>query len=241
MEEAKKLGAIALFGEKYGDKVRVVQFGSSVEFCGGCHAQSTGRIGMVRIVSESSVAAGVRRIEAVTGRAVEEMMDKQQDMVAELRALFNNVPDLITTVRRAIDDNAGLRKQLDEFKAQQALQFKKELIEKAHEVKGVKVIQGVLNIDTQNAKDMAFQLRGQFTEKLLVVIGGLCEGKPSLTVSLSDDLVAAGLNAGKLVREAGRLIQGGGGGQAHFATAGGKDPDGIVAAVTKVIELATAE
>jgi alanyl-tRNA synthetase len=169
------------------------------------------------------------------------MMDKQQDVVAELRSLFNNVPDLITTVRRAIDDNAGLRKQLDEFKAQQALQFKKELIEKAHEVKGIKVIQGVLNIDTQNAKDMAFQLRGQFTEKLLVVIGGLCEGKPSLTVSLSDDLVAAGLNAGKLVREAGRLIQGGGGGQAHFATAGGKDPDGIVAAVTKVIELATAE
>jgi alanyl-tRNA synthetase len=168
-------------------------------------------------------------------------MDKQQDMVAELRALFNNGPDLITTVRRAIDDNAGLRKQLDEFKAQQAQNFKKELIEKAQEVKGIKVIQGVLHIDPQNAKDMAFQLRGQFTENLLVVIGGLFEGKPSLTVSISDDLVAVGLNAGKLVREAGRLIQGGGGGQAHFATAGGKDPDGIVAAVSKIVEMVTAE
>ena len=240
MEEAKKLGAIALFGEKYGDKVRVVQFGSSVEFCGGCHAQSTGRIGMVRIISESSVAAGVRRIEAVTGRAVEELMDKQQDLVADLRALFNNVPDLMGTIQRAINENADLRKQLDDFKAQRAQQYKQELIANAREEGGVKVISGVINLDPQVAKDMVFQLRAQFTENLIVAIGSLFEGKPSLTVSFSDDLVASGLNAGKAVREAGRLIQGGGGGQAHFATAGGKDPDGIVAAVTKVIELATA-
>ncbi len=241
LEEAKKLGAIALFGEKYGDKVRVVQFGSSVEFCGGCHAQSTGRIGMVRIVSESSVAAGVRRIEAITGRAVEEMMDKQQDLVADLRALFNNVPDLMGTIQRAINENADLRKQLDDFKAQKAQQYKQELIANAREVAGVKVISGVVNLDPQVAKDMVFQLRGQFAENLIVVIGGLFEGKPSLTVSFSDDLVASGLNAGKAVREAGRLIQGGGGGQAHFATAGGKNPDGLLSAVEKVIELATAE
>lgn len=241
LEEAKKLGAIALFGEKYGDKVRVVQFGSSVEFCGGCHAQSTGRIGMVRIVSESSVAAGVRRIEAITGRAVEEMMDKQQDLVADLRALFNNVPDLMGTIQRAINENADLRKQLDDFKAQKAQQYKQELIANAREVAGVKVISGVVNLDPQVAKDMVFQLRGQFAEGLIVVIGGLFEGKPSLTVSFSDDLVASGLNAGKAVREAGRLIQGGGGGQAHFATAGGKNPDGLLSAVEKVIELATAE
>ena len=241
LEEAKKLGAIALFGEKYGDKVRVVQFGSSVEFCGGCHAQSTGRIGMVRIVSESSVAAGVRRIEAITGRAVEELMDKQQDMLADIRSLFNNVPDLLTTINKAIAENADLHKQLDEFKAQKAQQLKADLIEKAKEINGIKVIHGVVTLDAQLVKDIAFQLRGQFTENLIVVIGSISEGKPALTVSFSDDLVASGLNAGKMVREAGRLIQGGGGGQAHFATAGGKDPDGVVAAVEKVIELATAE
>ena len=239
IEEAKKLGAIALFGEKYGDKVRVVQFGSSVEFCGGCHAQSTGRIGMVRIIAESSVAAGVRRIEAITGHAVEELMDKQQDLIADIKALFNNVPDLTTTIQKAINENAELRKQLDEFKAQKAQQYKKELIEKAVEKAGVKVISGVLPVDAQTAKDMAFQLRAQFTEKLVVIIGGVAEGKPSLTVSFSDDLVAAGLDAGKAVREAGRLIQGGGGGQPHFATAGGKNPEGLMAAIDKVVELAT--
>lgn len=239
MEEAKKLGAIALFGEKYGDKVRVVQFGSSIEFCGGCHAQSTGRIGMMRIVSESSVAAGVRRIEAVTGKAVETMMDKQQDLVADLRAMFNNVPDLISTVRKAIDDNAELRHQVDEYKAHRAQQYKAELIEKAREINGMKVISGIILADAQSAKDIAFQLRNQFPENLVVVIGALSDEKPSLTVCFSDDLVASGLNAGTLVREAGRLIKGGGGGQAHFATAGGKDPEGIMPAVEKVVELVT--
>ena len=239
MEEAKKLGAIALFGEKYGDKVRVVQFGSSIEFCGGCHAQSTGRIGMVRIVSESSVAAGVRRIEAVTGKAVEALMDKQQDLVADLRAMFNNVPDLVSTVRKAIDDNAELRHQVDEYKAQRAQQYKAELIEKAREINGMKVISGIILADAQSAKDIAFQLRNQFSENLVVVIGTIFAEKPSLTVCFSDDLVAGGLNAGTLVREAGRLIKGGGGGQAHFATAGGKDPEGILSAVEKVVELVT--
>ena len=241
MEEAKKLGAIALFGEKYGDKVRVVQFGNSIEFCGGCHAQSTGRIGMMRIISESSVAAGVRRIEAVTGKAVETAMDKQQDLLSDLRALFNNVPDLLATVRKAIDDNAGLRKQLDEFKAQRAQQCKKDLMEKARDINGMKVISGVILVDAQNAKDIAFQLRNQFTEHLVVVIGSVFEEKPSLTVCFSDDLVANGLNAGTLVREAGRLIKGGGGGQPHFATAGGKAPEGILSAVDKVVELVTAK
>ncbi|MDE5560955.1 MAG: alanine--tRNA ligase, partial [Bacteroidaceae bacterium] len=231
LEEAKKLGAIALFGEKYGDKVRVVQFGSSIEFCGGCHAQSTGRIGMMRIVSESSVAAGVRRIEAITGRAVEEQMDKLQDTFAELKALFNNAPDLMGTVQKAIDENAELRKRLDEFKAQKAQQYKAELIGKAREIGGVKVISGILPVDAQTAKDMAFQLRAQFPEKLVVVIGSVVPGKPTLTVSVSDDLAATGLHAGNMVREAGRLIQGGGGGQPHFATAGGKNPDGLKAAV----------
>jgi alanyl-tRNA synthetase len=240
IEEAKKLGAIALFGEKYGDRVRVVQFGTSVEFCGGCHASSTGCLGMMRIVSESSVAAGVRRIEAITGKAVEDLLDRLQDGMADLRALFNNAPDLMATVKKAINDNAELKKQLEAFKAEAALKFKESLIAKAREVNGVRVISGILPIEAQTAKDMAFQLRGAFTEQTLVVIGAESEGKPSLTVSLSEDLTKEGKNAGQMVREAGRLIQGGGGGQPHFAQAGGKDSSGLKAAVDKVVEMATA-
>ena len=238
IEEAKKLGAIALFGEKYGDKVRVVQFGTSIEFCGGCHAQSTGQLGMVRILSESSVAAGVRRIEAITGQAVEEMMNQQQDLLTDLRAMLNNAQDIRATIEKALAENAELKKQIDEFKAAQAGQYKAKLIASATEKNGIKVIAGVIPVDAQNAKDMAFQLRAQFTENLLVVIGGVSDGKPSLTVALSDDLVKAGKSAGTMIREAAKLMQGGGGGQPHFATAGGKNPDGVQAAVDKVVELA---
>ncbi len=237
IEEAKELGAIALFGEKYGDKVRVVQFGSSVEFCGGCHASSTGCLGMVRIISESSIAAGIRRIEAVTGKGVEGMMDKMQDLLTDLKALFNNTPNLKTAIQKAIEDNAELKKQVDEFKAQKVVEIRKELTEKAKDVNGIKIIAAVLPLDAQGAKDIAFQLRAQFTERLAVVLGCHADGKPSLTVCFSDDLVAEGQNAGKMVREAGKLIQGGGGGQAHFATAGGKNPDGLSSAVDKIVEL----
>ena len=238
IEEAKKLGAIALFGEKYGDRVRVVKFGDSVEFCGGCHAASTGQIGMVRITSESSIAAGVRRIEAITGKEVEAMYDIMQDFMADLRTLLNNAPDLMATIQKAIADNKELQSQVDEFKAQKAQEFKKMLIERAKTIHGTKVISGVLPVEPQYAKDMAFQLRSQFPENLLVVIACAPGGKPTLTVSLSDDLVAEGKNAGTLVREAAKLMKGGGGGQPHFATAGGKDPDGMKAAIDKVIELA---
>ena len=238
IEEAKKLGAIALFGEKYGDKVRVVKFGSSVEFCGGCHAQATGQLGMVRIISESSIAAGVRRIEAITGKKVEEMLDKAQDFIADLRTLLNNAPDLKTTIQKAIADNKELQAQVDEFKAQKAQEYKKTLIEQAKTINGVKVISGIVIAEPQNVKDMVFQLRTQFPEQLLVVIACASAGKPTLTVGLSDDLVKEGKNAGQLVREAAKLMQGGGGGQPHFATAGGKNPDGMKAAVDKVIELA---
>ena len=238
IEEAKKLGAIALFGEKYGDRVRIVQFGTSVEFCGGCHASSTGCLGMVKIISESSIAAGVRRIEAITGKGVEDMLDGMQDFVADLKSLFNNAPDLMATIQKAISENKELQAQVDSFKAQKAQEYKKALIEKARDINGVKVMSSVFPLDAQNAKDIAFQLRGQFADHLLVVIGSVDHGKPTLTVSLSDDLVKEGKNAGALVREAGKLIKGGGGGQPHFATAGGKDPDGLQAAVTKIIELA---
>ena len=237
IEEAKQLGAIALFGEKYGDKVRVVKFGSSVEFCGGCHAKATGQIGMVRITSESSVAAGVRRIEAITGAAVEKLMDDAQDLQNDLRALFNNTPNLLDTISKAISENKELQAQVEEFKSQKAAQLKEAIISKAQDINGTKVISGVLPIDPQNAKDIAFQLRAQFPERLLVAIGCAAGGKPTLTVAFSDDLVKEGKHAGQIVREAGKLIQGGGGGQPHFATAGGKNADGLKSAVDKVIEL----
>ena len=239
IEEAKKLGAIALFGEKYGDKVRVIQFGTSVEFCGGCHVQRTGNIGMVRIISESSIAAGVRRIEAITGKAVEETLDKMQDTLAELRSFFNNAPDLVSTIRKYIDENSDLKKTVEEYREQKVQEIKKVLIDKSQDVNGIQVISGVCPIDAQSAKDIAFQLRGQFTEHLVVAIGAGLDEKPNLTLSLSDDMVGEGKNAGKIIREAARLIQGGGGGQPHFATAGGKNPDGLQDAVNKMVELAT--
>ncbi len=239
IEEAKKLGAIALFGEKYGDKVRVIQFGTSVEFCGGCHASSTGCIGMVRILSESSVAAGVRRIEAITGKAVEEAIDKQQDMICSLRALFNNAPDLIGTIQKAINDNAELRKQVEDTMREKAADLKKEMIAKQKTMNGITVLSAITPLSAEFVKDIAFQLRAEM-ENSLVIIGSLADGKPLLTAAASDSIVAAGVNVGKNIREAAKLMQGGGGGQPHFATAGGKNPDGLHAAVQKLIELLTA-
>ncbi len=238
IEKAKELGAIALFGEKYGDEVRVVQFGSSIEFCGGTHVSATGKIGMVKIVAESSVAAGVRRIEAITGAKVEEMLDAIQDTMNDLKALFNNAPDLKAAISKYIDENAGLKKQVDEYMKEKEASVKAKLIEGAKEINGVKVIKSVLPMPADAVKNIAFQLKGQFSENLFVVIGSVFDGKPLLTVTMSDDVVKSGLNAGQLVREAAKLIQGGGGGQPHFATAGGKNPDGLIPAVDKVIELA---
>ena len=236
--EAKELGAIALFGEKYGDEVRVIQFGKSVEFCGGTHVKATGHIGMMKIVSESSVAAGVRRIEAYTGARVEEMLDTIQDTLTDLKALFNNAPDLANAIRKYIDENAGLKKQVDEFMKEKEAQIKQTLLKNIQEINGIKVIKTCMPIPAEAIKNIAFQLRGEITENLFFVAGTVDAQKPLLTVMLSDNLVAGGLNAGELVKDAAKLIQGGGGGQAHFATAGGKNADGLHAAVDKVIELA---
>ena len=239
IEEAKKLGAIALFGEKYGDKVRVIQFGSSVEFCGGCHASSTGCIGMVRILSESSVAAGVRRIEAITGKAVEDQMDRLQDMITGLRGLFNNAPDLVGTIQKAISDNADLRKQVEDVMRERAADLKKQMLAEQKEINGLKVLSAITPLGPEFVKDIAFQLRAE-VENSIVVIGSVAGGKPLLTAAASDGAVAAGVNIGKNIREAAQLMQGGGGGQPHFATAGGKNVEGIHAAVEKLIELLTA-
>lgn len=238
IEEAKELGAIALFGEKYGDHVRVIQFGSSVEFCGGTHVAATGNIGMVKIISESSVAAGVRRIEAYTGARVEELMNTIEDTLHDLKALFNNAPDLAGTIRKYIDENAGLKKQVEDFMKEKEAQLKERLLKNVQEVNGVKVIKFCAPLPAETVKNIAFQLRGQITENLFFVAGTEAEGKPMLTVMLSDNLVAGGLKAGNLVKEAAKLIQGGGGGQPHFATAGGKNVDGLNAAIDKVLELA---
>ncbi len=238
-EEAKQLGAIALFGEKYGDKVRVVRFGPSCEFCGGIHASSTGRIGFFKIISESSVAAGIRRIEAKTGKECEELLYQIEDTLKAIRCFFNNAKDLEGVIRKYIDEHDTMKKEIESYQAQAVERAKDQLLSKAREVNGVKVISAILPIDAQSAKDLAFKIRQAQPDHLLCVIGSLYQEKPLLTIMLSDDMVSEHqLNAGQMVREAAKLIQGGGGGQPHFATAGGKNADGLSAAVDKVIELA---
>lgn len=239
IEEAKEMGAVALFGEKYGDKVRVVRFGPSCEFCGGIHAKSTGRIGLFKIISESSVAAGVRRFEAITGRQCEEAMYAIEDTVKAIRSLFNNAKDLKGVIEKYMDEHDTMRKEIEQFQAQAVQRTKDELIKRAETVNGVTVIKAVLPIDGNAAKDLVFKIREAIPSHLLCVIGSTAQQKPLLSVMLSDDMVKEqGLNAGQMVREAAKLIQGGGGGQPHFASAGGKNVDGISAAVDKVIELA---
>ena len=237
IEKAKELGAIALFGEKYGDKVRVVQFGSSVEFCGGCHVSATGKIGMVKIMSESSVAAGVRRIEAITGAKVEELLYNIQDTLSELKGMFNNAPDVKAAVAKAIEESASLKKQMESMVKEKAAQAKQTLIASSTMINGINVFKGVLPLPADAVKDIAFQLRAE-QENALVIIGSVYDDKPMLTAAASDSLIKEqGINVGKTIREAAKLIQGGGGGQPHFATAGGKNPDGLSAAVDKFIEL----
>ena len=238
LEEAKKLGAIALFGEKYGDKVRVVRFGPSCEFCGGIHASSTGRIGMFKIISESSVAAGIRRIEAVTGKQCEEMLYAMEDTAKAIGNMFNNAKDLQGAIAKFIDEHEDLKKEVETMKAQAAARIKAKLIEQVQNINGVNVIKAVVPADAQQCKDIVFQIREAMPGSLVCALGTKVGGKPSITVMLSDDMVKDhNLNAGKIVREAAKLIQGGGGGQPFFATAGGKNADGISAAIDKAVEL----
>ena len=238
-DEAKKLGAIALFGEKYGEKVRVVRFGPSCEFCGGIHASSTGRIGMFKIVSESSVAAGIRRIEAKTGENCEELMYNIEDTLKAVKSFFNNAKDLQGVIQKYIEEHDTMKKEIEAFQAQAVERTASQLVKQAREVAGVKVVSAVLPMEPAAAKDLAFKIRASVQGSLLCVLGTHHQNKPQLTIMLSDDMVSDHqLNAGQMVREAAKLIQGGGGGQPHFAQAGGKNADGLSAAVDKVIALA---
>ena len=238
-EEAKKLGAIALFGEKYGDKVRVVRFGPSCEFCGGIHASSTGRIGFFKIISESSVAAGIRRIEGRTGKACEDLLYQTEDILKAVKSFFNNAKDLQGVIQKYIEEHDSMKKEIEGFQAQAVERAAKTLVEKARLVNGVKVVTSVIPMSPAAAKDLAFKVRAAVEGSLLCVIGSHDSDKPQLSIMMSDDMVSDhGLNAGQMVREAAKLIQGGGGGQPHFAQAGGKNVDGLSAAVDKVLELA---
>ena len=239
-EEAKKLGAIALFGEKYGDKVRVVRFGPSCEFCGGIHAKATGKIGFFKIVAESSVAAGIRRIEAKTGKECEELLYQTEDLMKAVKSFFNNAKDLQATIHKYIEEHDSMKKDIEQFQAQRVQALSQELVSKARVVNGVTVVATAkLPIAPNAAKDLVFKIRELHPENLVCAIGTIFEGKPMLNIMLSDDMVKdCGLNAGQIVREAAKLIQGGGGGQPHYASAGGKNADGLSAAIDKVIELA---
>jgi alanyl-tRNA synthetase len=238
LEKARELGAIALFGEKYGDKVRVVRFGPSCEFCGGVHASSTGRIGLFKISSESSVAAGIRRIEAITGKNCEEMIYVWEDTIKNLRQLFNNAKDLQAVVSKYIEEHESMKKQIEDFRVQNVERIKEQLVKKVQVVNGVNVVSAVLPINPPTAKDLVFKVSHEIPERLLCVVGSVFEGKPMLNLMLSEDMVRElGYNAGQMIREAAKLIKGGGGGQPHYASAGGKDSDGIGAAVDKIVSM----
>lgn len=238
IDEAREMGAMALFGEKYGDHVRVIRFGSSTEFCGGTHVASTGVIGTLRITSESSVAAGVRRIEAVTGAAAENYLYEQADMIDTIRQLFNNSPQLKTAIRKTLEENAELGKQVGEYIREQIAEKKRQLLEKRVEVGGVRLFLVEREAPAEIVKDIAFQIAGELHEPFVFIAACVepSSSKPSLTLMISKDLVESrGWNASQLLRAAAKHIQGGGGGQPHFATAGGKNADGLNAAVEELL------
>ena len=234
--DAMALGAMALFGEKYGDEVRVVKYGSSVELCGGTHIPATGMIGFLHVIGESSIAAGVRRIEAVTAEGAEQFVYAQQDLIRELRALMNHMPNLAQAMKKSIEENAEMKKQIEDYIREKSMRLKEEIVAKASESNGIKVMQFVGKANADAMKNVAFQIKAETTDSFVFVAGIIDDNKCTLMLMLSDDLVKEGLHAGKIVKEAAKHIQGGGGGQPHFATAGGKNMEGLSIAVGAVKE-----
>jgi len=237
VEEAKSMGAMALFGEKYGDKVRVIKFGDSIELCGGTHTSATGNIGMFKIMSESAIAAGVRRIEATTGEYAEKLIQGNEDILLSVRAMFNNAPNLVGSISKLVEENENYRRQMEEFMKERSVELKNKLTEDKQYINGVYVITLKGEFHPEIIKNLAFAFKPE--ENTIFIAGYEFDKKANLALMYSDDLVAHGRNAGKDIREAAKLIEGGGGGQSFFATAGGKNADGISAAIAKLIELAT--
>ena len=234
--EAQAMGAMALFGEKYGDEVRVIRYGDSVELCGGTHVDNTGNIGMIRIISESSIAAGIRRIEAITGENVEKALDDMTQTLREVGGMLNNAPDVVAALRRPIAENAELQKQVEEYFKEKIAGMVKNLLAEAREVNGVKLVtlNGIRIPDV--VKNVAFGVRASSPEATAFVAATAdMSGKPLLTVMLTDDLVKRGMNASVMVREAAKAIKGGGGGQPGFAQAGGKNKDGLLDAYNTLV------
>jgi alanyl-tRNA synthetase len=236
MAEAEAAGAIMLFGEKYGDKVRMVTFGPSTELCGGTHTSATGTIGMFKIVSESAISAGVRRIEAVTGEVAEAMVYEAQDTISSIEQIVRS-PKLVQAVEKVMENNAALNREVEDMRKEKVVALAQSIATEATETNGVKLIKLSTNYSGEVLKDLAFAIRQRVSERLVMVIGNVFEGKPTLSVMLSDDMVAMGADAGATVREAAKLMNGGGGGQKHYATAGGKNVDGVQAAIEKAIEM----
>ncbi len=233
--KAKEMGAMALFGEKYGDDVRVIKYGPSIELCGGCHVSSTGRIGSVRIVMETSIAAGIRRIEAVTAAQADHLYYAQQDMLTGLRALFNNAPDLAGAVQKAVAENQSLKKEIENFMAEKLEQFRDRLIDRAEDYNGIKLVRVQGNVQPDMIRGVLPLLRGRFTDVQFAVVGATeWEGKPMISVFLSQPLVDAGKNAGQMIKSAAKHIQGGGG-QAWMATAGGRNAAGLQPAMEELL------
>ena len=236
--KAKEMGAMALFGEKYGDDVRVIKYGPSIELCGGCHVSSTGRIGSVRIVMETSVAAGIRRIEAVTAAKADTIYYEMQDMLSGLKALFNNASDLTAAIHKSIEENAGLKKQIEDFMAEKIERYRDELISHAEDWGDIKLVRltGVHN--PEMLRGVMPLLRGKFTDvKFAVLAATQFDEKPMIAVFLSQSLVDQGLHAGAMVKAAAKCIQGGGGGQPWMATAGGRDVNGLSAAMEELLKM----
>jgi len=238
VEKARAMGAMALFGEKYGDEVRVIRYGDSIELCGGTHVENTGNIGMFRIVSESSIAAGVRRIEAITGENVEKSIDEMVSTLRDIASMFNNAPDVVAALRRSLEENTVLRRQAEEYFQERVNNVTDSSIDKAVFDNGIKIVtlKGVRIPDL--VKSVAFAVRARATEPTAFVAATSdATGKPLLTVMLTDEIVKDGKNASAIVREAAKVIKGGGGGQPGFAQAGGKDIEGLEMAFNKMLAL----
>ncbi|MBR3886244.1 MAG: alanine--tRNA ligase, partial [Alistipes sp.] len=234
MEEANAMGAIALFGEKYGDKVRVVKFGDSVELCGGTHTSATGTLGMFKIVSESAISAGVRRIEAVTSERAEELHYAVEDQMRGIAELVNN-PKVEVAIKKMLESNEALQRELDQLHKEQVDALVEKILAERKDGEEF-VIARQVPYGSNMIKDLAYALRAK-AANIILVLGAVNDGKPMLAVMLGDDVVAKGVDAGAVVREAAKLMQGGGGGQKFFATAGGKNPDGLQAAIDKAVEI----